>query len=153
RAGVRGPHGGGAGGGPRRAGRRAGGPDHAKRPGPVRTRVKSAGLRVTFPLRRRLISRPRSPGRSPTVPPDFAPPPSPYKPVLRPSLRSFSSFAAGFSYLSILTGVTQYFYLGYGAGGPAFFWTWPAVFAGQLLVALCFAELSARHPLAGGVYQ
>src|SRR5262245_39420998 len=78
---------------------------------------------------------------------------SPYKPTLRPSLRSFSSFAAGFSYLSILTGVFQYFYLGYGAGGPAFVWTWPLVFAGQALVALCFAERSARHPLAGGVYQ
>src|SRR5262249_9710787 len=42
---------------------------------------------------------------------------------------------------------------GYAAGGPAFFWTWPAVFAGQMLVALCFAELSARYPLSGGVYQ
>ena len=45
------------------------------------------------------------------------------------------------------------FYVGYGAGGPAFFWTWPVVFLGQLTVALCFAELAARYPLSGGVYQ
>jgi urea carboxylase system permease len=76
-----------------------------------------------------------------------------YKPVLNRTLGSFSAFAAGFSYISILTGVFQMFYVGYGAGGPAFFWTWPAVFLGQLTVALCFAELAARYPLSGGVYQ
>jgi urea carboxylase system permease len=76
-----------------------------------------------------------------------------YKPVLNRTLGSFSSFAAGFSYISILTGVFQMFFLGYHAGGPAFFWTWPAVFLGQLMVGLCFAELAARYPLSGGVYQ
>ncbi len=76
-----------------------------------------------------------------------------YKPVLNRTLGGFSAFAAGFSYISILTGVFQMFYVGYGAGGPAFFWTWPAVFLGQLTVALCFAELAARYPLSGGVYQ
>ena len=58
-----------------------------------------------------------------------------YRPVLNRTLGGFSSFAAGFSYISILTGVFQMFYVGYGAGGPAFFWTWPAVFLGQLTVA------------------
>lgn len=76
-----------------------------------------------------------------------------YKQELDRSLGSFSSFAAGFSYISILTGVPQMFYLGYAAGGPACFWTWPAVFAGQFLVALCFAELASAYPLSGGVYQ
>ncbi|SIN96441.1 amino acid/polyamine/organocation transporter, APC superfamily [Singulisphaera sp. GP187] len=76
-----------------------------------------------------------------------------YRQRLDRTLGSFSSFAAGFSYLSILTGLPQLFYLGYGAGGPAFFWTWPLVFVGQFFVALCFAELAARYPLAGGVYQ
>src|SRR5205085_12260749 len=80
-------------------------------------------------------------------------PPFGYKQELDRSLSAFASFAAGFSYLSILTGMFQTFYLGYGPGGPAFFWTWPAVFAGQFLVALCFAELAAHYPLAGGVYQ
>src|SRR5436309_13091542 len=74
-----------------------------------------------------------------------------YRQRLDRTLGGFSSFAAGFSYLSILTGLPQLFYLGYGAGGPAFFWTWPVVFLGQFLVALCFAELAASYPLAGGV--
>ena len=69
------------------------------------------------------------------------------------TLGSFSSFAAGFSHISILTGVFQMFHVGYDAGGPAFFWTWPAVFLGQLMVALCFAELAAQYPLSGGIYQ
>ncbi len=38
-------------------------------------------------------------------------------------------------------------------GGPAFFWTWPAVFLGQLTVGFCFAELAAQYPLSGGIYQ
>ena len=76
-----------------------------------------------------------------------------YRQRLDRTLGGFSSFAAGFSYLSILTGLPQLFYLGFGAGGPAFFWTWPMVLAGQFLVALCFAELSAEFPLSGGVYQ
>src|SRR5580658_9959783 len=76
-----------------------------------------------------------------------------YKPVLDRTLGSFSSFAAGFSYISILTGVFQMFYVGYGAGGPAFYWTWPLVFLGQITVGLCFAELAARYPLSGGIYQ
>jgi urea carboxylase system permease len=45
------------------------------------------------------------------------------------------------------------FYLGFGVAGPGFFWTWPFVLTGQLLVALCFAELASRFPLSGGVYQ
>jgi urea carboxylase system permease len=76
-----------------------------------------------------------------------------YKQALDRTLGSFSTFAAGFSYISILTGVFQTFYLGYGAGGPAFYWTWPAVFLGQFTVALCFAEMAARYPLSGGIYQ
>lgn len=76
-----------------------------------------------------------------------------YKQELDRSLGTFSSFAAGFSYISILTGVFQMFYLGYASGGPAFFWTWPLVFVGQFAVALCFAELAASYPLSGGVYQ
>jgi urea carboxylase system permease len=76
-----------------------------------------------------------------------------YKQELDRSLGKFSSFAAGFSYLSILTGVFQLFGFGFATGGPAFWWTWPIVFVGQLLVALCFAELAGQFPLAGSVYQ
>ncbi|GAC1465596.1 MAG: amino acid permease [Isosphaeraceae bacterium] len=76
-----------------------------------------------------------------------------YRQRLNRTLGGFSVFAAGFSYLSVMTGSSQLFHIGYSAGGPAFFWTWPAVFLGQFLVALCFAEMAARYPLAGGVYQ
>ncbi|MDN3655587.1 amino acid permease [Ferruginibacter paludis] len=76
-----------------------------------------------------------------------------YRQELKRSMGSFSSFAAGFSYISILTGLFQMFHLGYGVAGPGFFWTWPFVLVGQLLVALCFAELASRFPLSGGVYQ
>src|SRR6266567_3762203 len=76
-----------------------------------------------------------------------------YKQELDRSLGLFSSFAAGFSYISIMTGVFELFFFGFASGGPAFIWTWPAVFAGQFLVALCFAELAGQYPLAGSVYQ
>lgn len=76
-----------------------------------------------------------------------------YKQELERSLGSFSSFAAGFSYISILTGVFQLFYFGFANGGPAFVWTWPVVFLGQLAVAACFAEMAGQFPLAGSVYQ
>ena len=76
-----------------------------------------------------------------------------YKQELDRSLGLFSSFAAGFSYISIMTGVFELFFFGFFSGGPAFIWTWPAVFIGQFLVALCFAELAGQYPLAGSVYQ
>ncbi|HTJ69596.1 MAG TPA: amino acid permease [Actinospica sp.] len=76
-----------------------------------------------------------------------------YKQELHRSLGSFSSFAAGFSYISIMTGVFQLFGFGFASGGPAMIWTWPIVFLGQGAVALCFAELAGQFPLAGSVYQ
>jgi len=76
-----------------------------------------------------------------------------YKQELHRSLGSFSSFAAGFSYISIMTGVFQLFGFGFASGGPAMIWTWPLVFIGQGAVALCFAELAGQFPLAGSVYQ
>jgi len=76
-----------------------------------------------------------------------------YRQELDRTLGRFSSFAAGFSYISILTGLFQTFYLGYGAGGRAFILSWPLVLAGQFLVALTFAELAAHYPLSGGAYQ
>lgn len=76
-----------------------------------------------------------------------------YGQQLRRTVGPFASFAAGFSFVSILTTVFQLFGLGFSFGGAGFFWTWPAVFAGQLLVALCFAELAARYPISGAVFQ
>jgi urea carboxylase system permease len=76
-----------------------------------------------------------------------------YPQELRRTLGGFSAFAAGFSFVSILTTVFQLFGFGFSFGGTLFFWTWPVVIVGQLLVALNFAELAARFPLAGSVYQ
>jgi urea carboxylase system permease len=76
-----------------------------------------------------------------------------YAQELRRGVGRFSSFAAGFSFVSILTTVFQLFGLGFGLGGASFFWAWPLVFAGQLLVALCFAELAARWPVSGAIFQ
>ena len=76
-----------------------------------------------------------------------------YKQELDRSLGNFSSFAAGFSYISILTGVIQLFAFGFLFAGPAVWWTWPIVFFGQMMVALCFSEMAGQYPLAGSVYN
>ena len=76
-----------------------------------------------------------------------------YKQELDRSLGSFATFAAGISYISILTGTFQLFYFGFAFGGPAYWWSWPLVFVGQLMVALCFCELASRYPIAGSIYN
>ena len=76
-----------------------------------------------------------------------------YKQELDRTLGSFATFAAGVSYISILTGTFQLFYFGFAFGGPAYWWSWPMVFLGQLMVALCFAELAAKYSVAGSIYN
>ncbi len=76
-----------------------------------------------------------------------------YKPELKRTLGNFHTFAAGISCISILTGAFQLFYFGVTFGGPAYWWSWPMVFCGQLMGALCFCELAARYPVAGSVYN
>jgi urea carboxylase system permease len=72
---------------------------------------------------------------------------------LRRVLGVYSNFAVAFSYISPSTGIFTLFATGLGLAGPAFFWTWPLVAFGQLLVALNFAEVSSHFPVAGSVYQ
>jgi urea carboxylase system permease len=76
-----------------------------------------------------------------------------YKESLDRGIGRFGSFAAGVSYISILTGTFQLFYFGFGIAGPAYLWSWPMVLIGQLAVALCFMELAAKYPVAGSVYN
>ncbi|MDH5176632.1 MAG: amino acid permease [Gammaproteobacteria bacterium] len=76
-----------------------------------------------------------------------------YRESLNRSIGAFGSFAAGVSYISILTGTFQLFYFGFGTAGPAYLWSWPLVLLGQLAVALCFMELAAMYPIAGSVYN
>src|SRR6202140_3167504 len=76
-----------------------------------------------------------------------------YRESLDRGIGKFGSFAAGVSYISILTGTFQLFYFGFGTAGPAYLWSWPMVLIGQLTVALCFMELAAKYPVAGSVYN
>ncbi len=76
-----------------------------------------------------------------------------YRQSLDRGIGKFGSFAAGVSYISILTGTFQLFYFGFGIAGPAYLWSWPMVLMGQLAVALCFMELAAKYPVAGSVYN
>jgi urea carboxylase system permease len=76
-----------------------------------------------------------------------------YNQQLDRTLGKFATFAAGVSYISILTGTFQLFFLGFALGGPAYWWSWPMVFFGQLMVALCFVELAANFPVAGSIYN
>ena len=76
-----------------------------------------------------------------------------YKRDLVRSLGSFSTFAIGFAFISILTGVFQLFGFAYNNGGPAMWWVWVIAVFGQLLFALSFGELAVKYPLAGSVYN
>jgi len=76
-----------------------------------------------------------------------------YSQELQRTLGVFSNFAVAFSYISVSTGTFALFALGISTGGPAFFWSWPIVAIGQLLVALNFAQLASHYPVAGSIYQ
>jgi len=76
-----------------------------------------------------------------------------YKQELHRTLGFFSSFAAAFSYISPSTGIFTLFFLGLTTIGGVFFWSWPIVAIGQMLVALNFAEVSSHFPIAGSVFQ
>jgi amino acid transporter len=76
-----------------------------------------------------------------------------YTQELRRVLRLFSLYAVAFSVISITTGITLDYGFAISNFGPAGIWTWLVAGAGQLMVALIVAELSARIPLAGYVYQ
>jgi len=76
-----------------------------------------------------------------------------YTQELHRGIGGYAAFASGFSFVSILTTVFALFALGFGLGGPAFFFTWPIVFVCQFCVCLVFAELSGKFPVAGAIYQ
>jgi hypothetical protein len=70
-----------------------------------------------------------------------------YKQELRRVLGVYSSFAVAFSYISPSTGIFTLFALGIGLAGPSFFWSWPIVVIGQLIIGLNFAEVSSHFPV------
>jgi amino acid transporter len=64
-----------------------------------------------------------------------------------------SAFALAFADISPIVALYAIFTLALFSAGPAFFWAFPVVLAGQLLVAAVFGELASRYPYAGSVYQ
>ena len=46
-----------------------------------------------------------------------------YRQELHRSLGRYASFAAGFSFISVLTAVFRFSAFGFAFGGPVFFWT------------------------------
>jgi len=50
-------------------------------------------------------------------------------------------------------GIVSLFGFGLSTAGPAFVWSWPIVFIGQLLVGLTMGEVASHFPIAGSIYQ
>jgi amino acid transporter len=76
-----------------------------------------------------------------------------YRQEFRRELKRFASFAVGFSFISITTGIFTTYGSVLISSGPLGIWTWPLVIIGQLFVSLVFAALASRMPLAGYSYQ
>ncbi len=76
-----------------------------------------------------------------------------YTPKFLRSLGLFSSFAVSFSAISITLGIFANYGLMLTKAGPFGVWSWVLVGIGQTLVALVFAEMAGRMPMAGGAYN
>lgn len=76
-----------------------------------------------------------------------------YKEEFDRTLHRFASFAIGFSFISITTGIFTTYGSVLNTSGPLGIWTWPIVIVGQTMVALVFGALASRMPLAGYSYQ
>jgi len=76
-----------------------------------------------------------------------------YREEFQRTLRRFASFAIGFSFISITTGIFTTYGSVLNSSGPLGIWTWPIVIVGQTMVALVFGALASRMPLAGYSYQ
>jgi amino acid transporter len=76
-----------------------------------------------------------------------------YQAELERTLHRFASFAIGFSFISITTGIFTTYGAVLNSSGPLGIWTWPLVIIGQTAVALVFGALASRMPLAGYSYQ
>lgn len=76
-----------------------------------------------------------------------------YRQEFKRSFRAFASFAIPMSFISITTGTFTTYGTVLRSSGPVGIWTWLPVAVGVLMVALVFATLSSRIPLAGYSYQ
>jgi amino acid transporter len=69
------------------------------------------------------------------------------------TLRPFESFAVVFSFISITMALFTTFGYVLVTSGPRGIWAWPIAVVGQGMVALIYAALAAKIPLAGSSYQ
>ncbi|EHN10087.1 amino acid permease-associated region [Patulibacter medicamentivorans] len=79
------------------------------------------------------------------------PPAAPH--ALRRDFTLRSAFSLAFAFISPIIALYAIFALGLGTSGASFWWAFPVVLAGQLLVALSLGELSSRWPIEGGLFQ
>lgn len=63
-----------------------------------------------------------------------------------------SAFALSFSDISPIVGIYSVFAIGLIAAGPGFFWAFPIVLIGQMLVTGVFGDLVSKWPFQGSVY-
>lgn len=64
-----------------------------------------------------------------------------------------SAFSLAFADVSPIVALYTVFSLVVALAGVGFWWAFPIVLAGQLIVAAVFGDVSSRWPLAGSVYQ
>lgn len=76
-----------------------------------------------------------------------------YEQELPRVLRFWTNWAVGFAFISPIVGLYTVVALNATTAGPAWVWVIPIVTLGQFLVALCYTQLAARWPVAGGIYQ
>jgi amino acid transporter len=62
-------------------------------------------------------------------------------------------FALAFAFISPIVALYGIFAFSFVSAGPAMWWGFFFVLAGQLLVAAVFAELASRWPFEGSIYQ
>ncbi|EIE25071.1 amino acid transporter [Coccomyxa subellipsoidea C-169] len=76
-----------------------------------------------------------------------------YKQELARNFGLLSNASIGFTAISILTGITASFGVGYNNGGPvSIVWGWVLVSIMSLAVASCMAEITSSLPISGGPY-
>ncbi|CAK0783725.1 hypothetical protein CVIRNUC_006924 [Coccomyxa viridis] len=76
-----------------------------------------------------------------------------YKQELRRNFTLVSNASIGFTAISILTGITGSFGIGWNNGGPvSILWGWVICSAMSLCVAACMAEITSSLPISGGPY-
>jgi amino acid transporter len=79
--------------------------------------------------------------------------PQPQSLTLKRGFTFRSAFSLAFADVSPIVALYTVFSIVVALAGAGFWWAFPIVLGGQLLVAAVFGDVSSRWPLAGSVYQ